>query len=154
MRENPILYVVLNKELNMSAGKAAAQAVHAAMMLGERGNHFTKYPKRTVIVLEAENSDQIKNLEEYLNLSGLFSDYYIDEGANEVGAYSVTALACEPIEAGDEARREIFAPLKLYSGNTTKDAYMALSNVLNNELGWFGVPRHVRRTVKWLRKNK
>lgn len=112
--ENPILYVVLNKDLKMSAGKAAAQAVHAAMMLQERGRCFADYPKRTVIVLEATET-QIRNLEEYLDIAGIFADYYIDEGVNEVDPYSITALAVEPIAAADTETRAIFAPFKLFS---------------------------------------
>lgn len=154
METNPILYVVLNKELNMSAGKAAAQAVHAAMMLGERGNSFITHNKRTVVVLGAENAEQIKNLQEYISLTPLLADYYIDEGINEVGAYSVTALACEPIEAGDEKFREIFAPFKLYGGDSAVDAWEALSNYSNRNNGWMSLPWFVKKTIKWLYKIK
>lgn len=150
MDENPILYVVLNKELNMSAGKAAAQAVHAAMMAGERSNHFIKYPKRTVIVLEG-TTEQIKNLQEYLDIAGIWSDYYIDEGVNEVGAYSATALAVEPIMADDKAKREVFKSFSLfYEEQTATKAIRALSCVVPySHRPWF-----VRLTLRWLRKQK
>jgi peptidyl-tRNA hydrolase len=158
MEDNPILYVVLNKELNMSAGKAAAQAVHAAMMLGSRGAKFAENTRRSVIVLEAENAEQIKNLDEYLSGTPLYSDYYIDEGVNEVGAYSVTALACEPIDASDERFREIFKPFKLFSGadNYEEQAYTALKRVRwahRNGMSE-GVPWYLRLTIRWLKKNK
>lgn len=154
METNPILYVILNKELNMSAGKAAAQTAHAVAMLGNFNNAFIDFNKRTVIVLEAENEAQIRNLNEYLFNEGLSSYYYIDEGVNEVGPYSVTAMAVEPIAAGDEERRQIFAPFNLYGGSSSKDAWVALSNVVNNGDGWLGVPWFVRKTIKWLRKQK
>ena len=117
MENNPILYVILNKELNMSAGKASAQAVHAAMMLENNySGLFTDSYKRTVIVLEAENGEQIKNLYVYLGEAGIFADYYIDEGVNEVSAYSVTAMAVEPIDSGDKEKRAIFEQFNLFSG--------------------------------------
>lgn len=138
----------------MSAGKAAAQTAHAVALLGSFNNTFIDFNRRTVIVLEAENEAQIRNLNEYLFNEGLSSYYYIDEGVNEVGPYSITAMAVEPIAFNDEARREIFAPFNLYGGSSSKDAWVALSNVVNNGDGWLGVPRHVRKTIKWLRKQK
>lgn len=112
---NPLLYIVLNKDLNMSAGKAAAQAVHAAMMLeGNYSGRFNASPRRTVIVLEATEL-QIRSLEEYLSISSIFADYYIDEGSNEVDPYSVTALAVEPIAEDDFDKRAIFSSFQLFS---------------------------------------
>jgi peptidyl-tRNA hydrolase len=120
--ENPILYVVLNGELKMSAGKAAAQAVHAAMMLEDNySGSFAAAYKRTVIVLEAKNAEQIKNLEEYLTMADVFAEYYIDEGVNEVDAYSVTALAVEPIAHDDTEKREIFASFPLFGYKKNDD---------------------------------
>lgn len=112
---NQIIYIVLNGELKMSSGKAAAQAVHAAMMLNiEARDEFMNNYKRTVIVLEAKNSEQIKNIYSYLDDVAVEADYYIDEGVNEVDAYSVTALAVGPIDALDLAKRNIFAGLPLF----------------------------------------
>lgn len=113
--ENPVLYVVLNGEHKMSAGKAAAQAVHAAMLLeGNYSGLFVSGYKRTVVVLEAKNGEQIKNLLEYLQGAGIFAAYYIDEGKNEVDAYSVTALAVEPIAFDDIEKRGIFSDFPLF----------------------------------------
>lgn len=118
--KNPVIYIVLNGELKMSPGKAAAQAVHASMTLSiETLAKFSSQYKRTVIVLEAKNAEQIKNLEEYLSSSDIDADYYIDEGVNEVNAYSVTALAAGPITSDDEETRAIFESFPLYSGNVT-----------------------------------
>lgn len=156
--ENPILYVILNKELNMSAGKASAQAVHAAMML--EGNYswlFSSAYKRTVVVLEAENSDQIRSLWEYLKTAGIFSDYYIDEGFNEVGPYSVTALAVEPIAYDDEEKRSIFRPFSLFNANPYESALDGLTRISHSYRGGLVedyTPGAVRRAIKWLRKNK
>lgn len=117
--DNPFIYIVINGELNMSAGKAAAQAVHAAAMLS--GIHtFSSEIKRTVIVLEAKNTQQLMNLRGYLSAMNIPSEYYIDEGVNEVGAYSVTALAVGPIEADDLEKREILAPFPLFPAKPKK----------------------------------
>ena len=118
--KNPLIYIVLNGELKMSPGKAAAQAVHAGMMLSHISNsNFTSEYKRTVIVLEAKNAEQIKNLDEYLSQADIDADFYIDEGVNEVDAFSVTALAAGVFEADDEESRKIFEGFPLYNGHTT-----------------------------------
>lgn len=111
---NPILYVILNNGLNMSPGKSAAQAVHAAMMLKakHRADFMSDY-KRTVIVLGAKDRGQITSIADYLFEAKIDYEYYIDEGVNEVDAFSTTALAVEPIDSNDP-KREIFAGLQLY----------------------------------------
>lgn len=113
MKSNPVVYVVINGELNMSPGKAAAQAVHAAAMI-KNIDKFGKEVFRTVIVLEAKNTQQVLNLHGYLNAMGIESKYYIDEGVNEVDVYSVTALAVEPIDSDDFEKRDILKPFPLF----------------------------------------
>lgn len=118
--KNPVIYIILNGELKMSPGKAAAQAVHAAMMLSANSKkEFLSDYKRTVVVLEAKNANQIKNLYAYLEDTDLDCDYYIDEGVNEVDAYSVTALAVGLIESTDEETRSMFSQFPLFTGNLT-----------------------------------
>lgn len=115
MKENPILYVVLNGSLKMSSGKAAAQAVHAAMLL--EGNYkkpkFVAGYKRTVVVLEAKDGETIKNLLEYLQGAGIFAAYYIDENPEDQ-PYQITALAVEPIAHDDTEKRSIFSDFPLF----------------------------------------
>lgn len=159
MEKNPILYVILNKELNMSAGKASAQAVHAAMMLENNySGLFASSYKRTVVVLEAENSEQIKNLYVYLGGAGIFADYYIDEGVNEVSAYSVTAMAVEPIDSGDKEKRAIFEQFNLFStpiAPAPKRARDALEDIVDAYTG-FGddiAPKAVRSALKHFRRH-
>lgn len=120
--DNPFIYVVLNGELNMSPGKAAAQAVHAvAALTAEQSlRGFTNQTKRTVIVLEAINQQQMDNLEMYLVAMDLPVASYIDEGSNEVLAYSVTALACGPLDSQDLLNRSVFSALPLYRGQKRK----------------------------------
>lgn len=118
--ENPVLYVILNGELQMSPGKGAAQAVHAAMLLeGNYDGLFVSGYKRTVVVLEAQDGETIKNLLEYLQGAGIFAAYYVDELSEKKTPYQVTALAVEPIPYDDEEKRSIFADFPLFQGHIT-----------------------------------
>ena len=149
--ENPVLYVVLNGELNMSSGKAAAQAVHAAMLLeGNYDGLFVAGYKRTVVVLEAKDGETLKNLLEYLQGAGIFASYYIDENP-ENKPYQVTALAVEPIAYDDEEKRSIFEEFPLY-GSSAKSIWRQLSDYLNKNVGVIGVPWYVNMTVRWFKK--
>lgn len=152
--ENPILYVVLNGSLGMSSGKAAAQAVHAAMLLeGNYDGLFVSAYKRTVVVLEAKDGETIKNLLEYLQGAEIFAAYYIDEVVDGE-PYQITALAVEPIAYDDEEKRSIFSNFKLAGAEpSSKSMWLTLSNYINKNDGWLGVPWYVRKTVKWF-KNK
>jgi peptidyl-tRNA hydrolase len=114
--DNPFIYVLLNGELNMSPGKAAAQAVHA---VGSLHRHFgikdfSARIQRTVIILEAENQQQMDNLQSYLNELDIPTGSYIDEGVNEISPYSVTALAVGPIAGEDVETRAIFKAFPLF----------------------------------------
>lgn len=122
---NPYLYVVLNGELNMSAGKAAAQTAHAVASLHHYyGLHeFSKEVQRTVIVLEAKNQAQLLNLEDYLFKLDIPAASYTDEGVNEVDPYSVTALAVGPIDSVDEWQREVLSMFPLYGSKKRKKWY-------------------------------
>ena len=121
--DNPIVYVVINGELNMSPGKAAAQAVHAASMLDNIGQ-FGENVKRTVIVLEANNSQQLFNLHYYLDACGIDSAVYIDEGMNEVDAYSATALAAGLVASDDTETRDIFSQFPLFGKQKKKKRFL------------------------------
>lgn len=119
---NDVLYVILNGSLNMSPGKAAAQAVHAAMSLATTHRiNFVANKRRTVIVLEAKDREQMDGICDYLFEASIDFERYIDEGVNEVQAFSMTAIAVEPFSADDTQKREIFAGLSLYHGNTDGD---------------------------------
>lgn len=103
----------------MSPGKGAAQAVHAAMLL--EGNYpglFVSAYKRTVVILEAKDSDTLKNLSEYLDGANIFNAYYIDERGegswDDKDLFNVTALAVEPIEHDDKEKRGIFSDFLLF----------------------------------------
>lgn len=143
----------------MSPGKAAAQASHAVMMLASASRReFVNEAKRTVIVLAAKNAEQIRSLEEYLDGMAVDNNYYIDEGMNEVDAYSVTALAAY---AGcDDEVKSVFEQFELFGGNYNRDprssarkASDEIRNVMDRRYYFKpGVPSHVYKTLKWLKK--
>lgn len=87
----PTIYVLVNKDLNMSIGKTAAQVAHAASRLQlpyEWGKGFND----TIIVLES-NHNQMDCANAYLNQRGIKTEFVIDEGVNEISPHSVTAMA-------------------------------------------------------------
>jgi len=150
--ENPVLYVVLNGELGMSPGKAAAQATHAAMLLeGNYDGIFVSGYKRTVVVLEAENGETLKNLLEYCQGAEIFAAYYVDEKSEEGKPYQITALAVEPIAHDDEEKRSVFKDFPLY-GTSSKSVWQTISNYVNKEAGILGVPWYVRLTLRYFKR--
>lgn len=112
---NTIQYIVVNKDLKMSAGKAMAQVAHAVSLVS-KPKDIKKYnaaKQRTVIVLEG-TADQIENLGLYLFERGIHAEYVIDEGVNEIPTMSTTALATEQLDADDEDTRFLFFGFDLY----------------------------------------
>lgn len=83
------MYVLVNKDLKMSRGKACAQVAHAVARM-------KPYTPDVMVVLEA-TTEQLHNFDKYLETVGLGHVLYIDEGANEVPPFSITAMAVEPI---------------------------------------------------------
>jgi peptidyl-tRNA hydrolase len=109
-----VLYVILNGSLTMSPGKAAAQAVHAAMRLNNKHRKaFVEDGQRSVIVLEAIDREQLDGIADYLVDNSFDFETYIDEGVNEVAPFSMTAMAIEPCESNAELRH-ILHSLPLY----------------------------------------
>lgn len=112
---NTIQYIVVNKDLKMSAGKSMAQVAHAVNLVATCRDVelYTDAKQRTVIVLEG-TGEQIKNLYNYLEERNVSSDYVIDEGVNEIPTMSVTALATQQIDVLDQETRDMFHGLSLY----------------------------------------
>lgn len=101
------MYILINKDYPMSPGKVAAQTAHAVARLKD-----DCHPDM-VVVLEA-TSDQLYNLEDYLYNKNVECHLYIDEGANEVPPYTITAMAVEALP--EFSYWELFAGFKLYKG--------------------------------------
>lgn len=126
---NPVQYIILNKGLGMSTGKAAAQAAHASVEgvrlsapspggnpwdssivnRWYRGGHYAK------IVLEAEDGAAIQIARQYIEARGFKTALIIDEGRTEIEPMSVTALGVEIVNKDMPHVRETFSAFKLYT---------------------------------------
>lgn len=112
---NTVQYVVINKDLKMSAGKAMAQVAHAVSLASKPKDlrAYKNAKQRTVIVLEA-TSMQIENLWEYLCDRDIDSEYVIDEGVNEIPTMTITALATQQLDVANEENRQMLRGFRLY----------------------------------------
>lgn len=111
---NTIQYIVVNKDLKMSAGKSMAQVAHAVSLVSKTKDikAYNKAAQRTVIVLEG-SAWQIQNLALYLHERGVRSQYVVDEGVNEIETMQITALATEQFDI-DAVERDMFRGFGLY----------------------------------------
>lgn len=127
---NPAMYIFLNRELDMSVGKAAAQAGHAvhlaidsqgARNLEGKNELYRAWMQSgyTKLVMEARDATHLMTLERYFNEHGYANYVVIDEGRTEVAAHSITALAVEVVDR-DDPRAWIFKEFKLYRDRSEK----------------------------------
>jgi peptidyl-tRNA hydrolase len=122
----PVQYIILDKTLNMSVGKAAAQAAHASVEgirlnakeewgnpwdeklvnLWYRGGHYAK------VVLETTN---LHAAQTYLENRGIKTTMIVDEGRTEFEAeLTPTALALPVVDKDIPHVRETFSCFDLY----------------------------------------
>ena len=113
----PVIYVVANKRLNMSAGKLAAQVGHAvaSVMVYENFTHreWMSHPHRWLIVLQAMDDVHLMAIRDYLDERKVRSHLIIDEGVNEIRPYSYTALGVQILDK-DGPEAEYLSGLKMY----------------------------------------
>lgn len=120
---NPVMYIFLNKELNMSTGKASAQVAHAvAMSLIELNStvYLAKWvasPHRTVIVLEGRSEAHMRSIKDYLSERDVPTSMIIDEGVNEIAPLSITAMATRIMDKDSEKTKMIMSSFKLYKND-------------------------------------
>lgn len=124
-----VQYIFLNKGAGMSTGKSAAQAGHAAVEAYRQsesqaksgnqtsaaalrawrlGDHYTK------IVLEANDAEQLVNIERYLRDRRFSTALIIDEGHTEVEPFTPTALGIEILDKEHPHVAATFGEFKLY----------------------------------------
>lgn len=116
----PFLYVIANKGLHMSAGKLAAQVGHAvALSMAAQSSYkldmWQDSIHRTLIVLEAENNEQLANIVDYLRYRDFKTHIVVDEGVNEITPFSVTAVASDVLDKNDYRVGLAFGSFPLYT---------------------------------------
>lgn len=97
------LYVLVNGSLKMSKGKIASQVAHAVAGLAADDplhhlERFAEHDPRKVVILEAKDGEQMRNMKEYLDKNKVHNSCYIDEGNYETDPFSMTALAIGPLD--------------------------------------------------------
>lgn len=126
--KNPVMYVFVNKGLKMNAGKVSAQVAHAqeelfVEILDNGDNELRdfqfkcmKQNPRTVIVLEAKNTEELYKINSYLESCNIFTGIYVDEGSAD-GDYMLepTAIACQYLDKCDPRTETIFKMFRLYT---------------------------------------
>lgn len=154
---NPCIYVLLNTELKMDAGKAMAQACHAVagmmssfspfdkqnffeIIKGEYDEkndktlYFHQYDPRTMIILDGKNADLMTRFQDYLNSDNikLRSYIYTDEGSG----FQKTAMAVEPVDKEDARSKLIFNYFSLYEYKDTRIEELEKYMELYSDWGW------------------
>lgn len=133
------VYILINTQLQMSAGKVVAQAVHAALNLAADSLNYDNNPfvewylnnPNAVIILDGRNSTVLENLENYLlnsNLPARFFDYQ-DEGE----LFQKTALACGPFPKDHLMVKAVFGQFSLYK-DKMMEADLAMTEDYNKHL--------------------
>lgn len=118
---DPCMYLFLNRGLNMSTGKAAAQVAHAAveafrqtpadsnlLRLWDKGKHYKK------IVLEGRDEAHMQNIAIYLKDREFTAVVIIDEGMTEVPAHSLTAIGVPLVDKNEPHTAATFSTFDLY----------------------------------------
>lgn len=104
--EEPVMYIVVNKNLNMKKGKTAAQAAHSAVKAAryaESKEEYYNYWKEwytksyTKIVLEASEFEMKGLITKYRDIC--FETY--DEGRTQINKGSLTTIAFVPLPKND-----------------------------------------------------
>lgn len=121
---NPVMYILLNKSLNMSTGKAAAQAGHAAVQafrasdpnsnalrVWDKGGHYAK------VVLQTYS---IETAERYINDRGFKTALIIDEGRTELDGLQRTAIGVEVLDKDNPHVAATFGEFDLYKDERPK----------------------------------
>lgn len=145
--KNPVMYVFVNKGLKMNAGKVSAQVAHAqeelfVEILDNGDNELRdfqfkcmKQNPRTVIVLEAKNTEELYKINSYLESCNIFTGIYVDEGSAD-GDYMLepTAIACQYLDKCDPRTETIFKMFNLFEyedDSETEKQLETASDILN-----------------------
>lgn len=131
----PVRYIFINKGLGMSAGKIGAQAAHAEMLaLNDYHSIFTESGPSakalfrewvdsghyTKLVMEARDSEHLKNIQTYLEARGHKTYLVIDEGRTEIEPFSPTALGVHLVDKDDPRTQQHFGNFRVYKDRPLK----------------------------------
>jgi len=136
---NPVMYIILNKSLGMSTGKAAAQASHAAVeayrlsMSLDPNEHVPPLPHMNATVLHERNEvrlwykgghytkivleteGDLSDVSAYLWARGFKNAVIIDEGRTEIEPFTPTAIGCAIVDKNNPHVQATFGEFPLYS---------------------------------------
>ena len=92
--------IVVRTDLNLSSGKAAAQASHASLYAADRADPTVREVwmenSTTKIVLGAASEQELRRIFEEAGSDGLPRSLVSDEGRTEIDSGTTTALAVGP----------------------------------------------------------
>jgi peptidyl-tRNA hydrolase len=116
---SPVIYVFINKGLQMSVGKVASQAVHVvAMVMAASPDSIRQVwldaPHKTVLIMEARDQAHLINVKKYLKDRGITGKYIVDEGVNEVDSHVITSYATQVLDRDSDLVFKIMGTFKLY----------------------------------------
>lgn len=113
------MYIFINKGIDMSTGKVAAMAAHAAtesvwgsptqtVVDWRKGGHYKK------LVMQARDTEHLNNIQKYVEDRGFKTFPIIDEGLTEIPRHSFVALGVEIVNKADEHTKATFECFELY----------------------------------------
>jgi len=101
-----IMYILVNKSLNMNKGKIASQVGHAVQKVTEYclindKELYDNYCKNSYakVVLKVPNEELLLQILE--ELKGLHKSYVVDEGRTQINPDSVTAIGFNPMKKSE-----------------------------------------------------
>ena len=113
----PVMYIFVNSQVGMSAGKMSAQAAHAAVEAYRIsrndlidawyvGGHYTK------LIMDGGDETRLRTIKDYLEWRGFHAELIIDEGRTEVEPFTATALGVEIVNKDYEHTAATFGEFK------------------------------------------
>lgn len=126
---NPVMYILANKGLGMSAGKLAAQVGHAAVrayILSTFGTNGVVTEDQlaltgewlengeTKVVIECRDTEHLLSAQKYIESKGFLTYLIVDEGRTEIDPHSPTALGVQVVDKADRKVAAAFADFRTY----------------------------------------
>jgi peptidyl-tRNA hydrolase len=144
------MYIFANKGLRMSAPKLAGMVLQAgirayseAVATPEKQKFLGEWLRGGMmkVVLEAEDSEQLRNIMDYLTEHGHATYPVIDEGRTEVRPFSFTTMAVELVDKSLPEVLATFEPFKTYREPKPEPqkVYLRKKGFLF-ERGWVEIP--------------